>query len=246
MKKLVLTVLVLLTAISAACANGTAGIDELKAKITHVGAAFKDMKATIVVQDANKRELEKMGKLFAETYQFKKANVCFKSPDKLKLNGALGMVKVEFITSANVRHVRIPTMHYQKKEDISTQQEKQVTSLDVGVVTDAIWDVYKVSLERLEKGETGSTVYVLRLRTEKSKKSQLVWIDGTDFKMLRRDKLLKDDSLKVRTIYLAHKQVGGIWIPTRTEIYNPEGKLAASTETKDIIVNSVIDDKEFE
>jgi outer membrane lipoprotein-sorting protein len=245
-RKQTLIALLLLAVLSTVQAGGANGYEELMAQVTRLGAAFKDLKATVVVKDANRRELEKMGKLFAETYQFKKASVCFKSPDKLKLNGALGMMKVEFITSADERHVRIPSMHFRKKENISDQQEKRVTSLDVGVVTDTIWKIYNVSLERVEKDESGFSVYVLRLRTDTSKKSQLIWVDGNDLRLLRRDKLFNDDSLKVRTVYSEHKQVGGVWIPARADVYNGDGKLAASTETRDMIANTTIEDKEFE
>jgi outer membrane lipoprotein-sorting protein len=43
-----------------------------------------------------------------------------------------------------------------------------------------------------------------------------------------------------------HKKIGDIWVPTRAEVYNAEGKLAASTEMKDITVNVGVEDKEFE
>ena len=221
-------------------------LDDFRARLREATNGFKDIRATVVVLDSSRRELEKMGKVFAETYQFKKAKVCFKSPDKLKINGELGMMKVEFITAGNTRLMRIPSVRFKRREDITRQQEKRMTPLDVGVVSDAIWGVYKVKLARTEKSDSGSTAYVLRLETDKSQKCQLIWVDGTNFKLLRRDRLLENGSIKVKTVYSNHKQVNGIWVPTRADVYNGNGKWAATTETRDIVTNSGVEDKEFE
>jgi outer membrane lipoprotein-sorting protein len=221
-------------------------LEDFRTKINKAMSSFKDMKATVVVTNSNRRELEKMGKVFAETYQFKKASVCFKGPDKLKLNGELGMMKCEFVTNSNSRLVRIPSIRFKKREDITNQQEKRMTPLDVGVITDAVWDIYKVKLVRIEKDETGAIVFVLRLNNQRSPKYQMVWIDGKDFKVLRRDRLTEDDKIKSKVVLTDHKKFGEIWVPTRAEVYNGEGKLAASTEMKDIVVNIGVEDKEFE
>jgi len=219
---------------------------DLRIRVKQSNSGIKDLKATVVVKDSNRKELEKMGKVFAETYQFKKANLCFKLPDCLKINGELGMMKVEFVTAGNNRHIRIPTIRFKKHEDITEEQEKRMSSLDIGFISDAVWDIYSVKLARKEKSESGTDIYVLKLQTAGSKKSQEIWIDSTDLRMLRRDRLFDDGSLKVKTIYSDHKLFGGLWIPIKAEVYNGEGKLAASTETKDIEINTGIEDKEFE
>ncbi|MEN6372776.1 MAG: outer membrane lipoprotein-sorting protein [Armatimonadota bacterium] len=223
--------------------------DELESLKTHVHKAaggLKDLSCNLVVVNSNQRELQKMGKVFAELYEFKSAKVVFKAPDSLKINGVLGMMKVEFITAGNVRHIRIPSMRYKKREDISKEQEKRMSPLDVGVVSDVIWDIYNISLVRTEKNEDGSLAYVLKLKTAKSSKYQLIWIDGKDYKLLRRDRMFGDDSLKVKTLYFNHIKVNGIWTPCKAEVYNSEGKLAATTETKDITVNTGVEQKEFD
>ncbi|MEN6521669.1 MAG: outer membrane lipoprotein-sorting protein [Armatimonadota bacterium] len=221
-------------------------LESLKSRVQDAAGSLKDMRCNLVVVNSNKHELKKMGKVFAELYEFKSAKVVFMTPDNLKINGALGMVKVEFITAGNTRHIRIPSMRYKKQEDISKEQEKRMSPLDVGVVSDAIWKIYKISLVRTEKNEDGSPVYVLKLQTAKSSKYQLIWIDGKDCKLLRRDRMLGDDSLKVKTLYFDHIRVNGIWSPSKAEVYNSEGKLAATTETKNIAVNTGVEPKEFE
>lgn len=226
-----------------------AGEDELngfKTRLQQATSSFQDLKCNLNVLSSDQRELAKMGKVFAEVYEFKKAKVVFKSPDNLKINGALGMMKVEFITSGNVRHIRIPSMRFKKREDITDEQEKRMSPLDVGVITDAIWQIYNVQHVRTEENEDGSTVYVLKLQTAKSEKYQLIWVDGKDFKLLRRDRMFENDTIKVRTMYSNHTKINGIWVPVKAEVYNSEGKLAATTETKDIVINTGIELKEFE
>ncbi len=233
-----------------AAASGVAVADTvdalggLRANIEQ-NSKLKDMRATVSVVQSNRKELEKMGKTFAEGYQFKKATVAFKCPDKFKVNGTLGMVKAEFITTGTKRIVRIPSMKMKKIEDISDEVQKRMTSLDVGVVSPSIWQVYKIALERTESNEQGK-VYVLELTTDGSKKSQLVWVTEVGHKLIRRDRLQDDGSIKVKTVYSGHKDTSGVWVPTKAEVYNGDGKLAAVTDTKDIVVNAGIDDKEFE
>lgn len=221
-------------------------LSDLRARIRQATAGLKDMKATVVVTQSNRRELEKMGKVFAETYEFKKASVWFKSPDKLKMSGALGMMKVEFITAGNTRLIRIPSMRFTKREDISDSPQIHVTSLDIGVVSEGVWGIYKVKLLQTEKNDTGGSVHVLRLQAEKTGRSQVVWVDGATLKLLRRDKLHDTGRLLIRVDYSDHKQIDGVWIPTKAEVYNGEKKIAAVTETRDIKINTGVDDKEFE
>lgn len=220
--------------------------DKAKADATLVSNSLRDMKATVVVVSSNKDELQKIGKAFAENYEFKKASVQYKYPDKLKMNGALGIIKAEFVTSGAFRLIRIPSLRFKKREDISDQPEKRVTALDVGIVTSSVWDIYQVSWVKTEKSESGANVYVLQLRTPKSKKSQMIWVEAKTCKLLRRDRLADDGSLKSKTLYSGHVLKDGVWVPVKAEVYNAEDKLAAVAETRDIIMNDGINDKEFE
>lgn len=235
--------LVCVIAVAAPLASDT--LADLRLRIGRINSGFHDLKANLVVLESNRRELEKMGKVFAETYQFKKASVDFKSPNKLKMEGALGMMKVKFVTAGCLRTVHIPSIRYRKQEDITDEHEKHMTSLDVGVVSESIWDTYRVSLIRTENVESQPSVYVLHLQTPTSKKSQMIWVEDGTFKLLRRDKLLDDGDLKVRTMYSEHKQFDGVWVPLRAEVFNGDSKRAAVTEMKDVAVNAGIDDEEF-
>lgn len=219
---------------------------EIRSQVAKCNGNLKDIRATLVVTQADRRELEKMGKVFAETYQFKKASVAFKSPDKLRMNGTLGVMKVEFITAGNTRRIRIPSMRFKKLEDITEEQEKRMSSLDIGVVTTPVWDIYKVNLLRTENNADGSQCSVLRLQTAKTQKFRHIWIESGTGKLLRLDRYFEDGQLKVKTVFSNHEQFEGVWIPTRAEVYNAEGKLAAVSEMVDITVNTGIDDKEFE
>lgn len=225
----------------------SADVAALRARIKEYGGKFRDLKATVVVTKSDRRELEKMGDGYAESYQFKKANICYLAPDKLRVNGTLGVMKVEFVTSGNSREVRVPSMHFRKQEDISNQPVKQISQLDVGVLTESIWDHYSVSIVNTET-RGSSTVYVLKLQslTKGGKKGQLLWVDSASLKLLQRDTLRDEGQMNVRAVFLDHKLVEGVWIPVKTEIYNHLKGLAATTETTSISVNTGVDRKEFE
>jgi outer membrane lipoprotein-sorting protein len=218
---------------------------QLRTRIQQSGNQLKDMKATVEVVQSNRRELEKMGKSYAETYQIKTANVCFKAPDSFRIDGQLQLMKVTYITTGNTRMIKVPSIHLKKQEDISKEPLRQMSSLDLGIISGRTWDIYKVKLVRTENSDSGE-VYVLQLLADGSKKSQQLWVSAADLRLLRRDRLMEDGSIGTKMIYSEYKQFGNLWIPTKAEVYNGDNKLAAVTQTKDIKVNGGVDDKEFE
>jgi outer membrane lipoprotein-sorting protein len=245
MKRRLLISCILVLGIAAAASAATISNDDsirLRARIKDYAGKFASMKATVVVTKTNRRELDKMGAGIGMSYQFEKADVEFKSPDKMRLDGKLGMMKVQFVTTGSMRWVKTPVM--KKQEEITNEPMKQMTALDVGVVSERFWDLYDVKCVGIQDLES-CPVYVLRLQAKGSMKSQLLYIDTVGLKLMRSDRLLDDGKINVKTIYSGHKQIGGVWVPSKAMVYNGDDKLAAATETRDVAVNVPLEDKEF-
>ncbi|MDO8585840.1 MAG: hypothetical protein Q7T82_02265 [Armatimonadota bacterium] len=218
---------------------------DLRQQVREATSKFRDLTVSTVSTYSNAKELARIGKSFARAHEFKNAKLKYKEPDKFKMEGTIGMVRVQYISYNDVQVVRIPKIHYSKREDVSDQPGKARSCLDLGIVTDGLWQTHEVKL--LDKEETPSgVVYVLQLtRNGDPRPNQTIWIDGR-FRLLKWEKRYKGGTLKARYIFKEHQLVDGIiWVPCRTETYNVKNALAGVLETKDAKVNTNIPDSEF-
>lgn len=219
---------------------------DIRAKIREATRSFKDITLTAKVVYANQKELKKIGKDFPKSYEFKTTTIRYKAPDKMKVEGKLGMVKVVIIMNGGRKAYRVPALHIGKKEDIRDKPHKRQTDIDIGIVTDRLWHDYVVRATAAEKTPSGEVYRITFVRTNAREKSHVCWVDAKTLKLLKLDKYESDGSLKSRYLYSNHKHIGGIvWVPGRIEVYNQDGKLAGVTAYQNMRVNTGIPDSEF-
>jgi outer membrane lipoprotein-sorting protein len=212
-------------------------------KATH---KFRDITLTCKVLYANQAELKKIGKDFGKSYEFKSTNVYFKKPDKMKIEGKLGMLGAKIIINGNRKATIIPGLHISKKENIADEPHKKQTDLDLGIISDSLWRDYIILKVEREKTTTRNIYRVTFVRPNSREKRLVAWLDSSGFKLLKLEKYESDGTLKVRYIYSHHIFVDKlIWIPCRIDVYSPDGKLAGTTVYENIKVNTNIPDSEF-
>ena len=217
---------------------------DIRDEIRDASKGFRSLSATLVATHTNKAELQRIGKDFARSYEFKEARVLFKNPDKLKMTGKVGMVRIEYIMNGDTRIIRVPSLRVSKKDSFADDPQKRQTPLDVGVLSDAIWQEYDVEYEG-EKTINGVKQYVLFLKRKNSLRTQRLWIEASEMRLLKREKYDNKGQIKVRFEYTGSRQVDGIWVPGKIEAYSNAGKLAGVTEYRNVKVNGPIDDGEF-
>ncbi|MGC8862092.1 MAG: hypothetical protein ACP5R5_04855, partial [Armatimonadota bacterium] len=120
-------------------ACGTMTEQELKARIEQATSGFKDITMVGVVTYKNKKAIARIDSNYARLYDFKSATVSFKDPDKLRMDGKLGMVKFEYIVNGWIKIVRAPTIRFTKREDFTGDPAKLQDAFDLGIVTPALW-----------------------------------------------------------------------------------------------------------
>ena len=217
---------------------------DIRDEIRDASKGFRTLSATLIATHANEAELQRIGKDFARSYEFKEAQVLFKNPDKLKITGKVGLVRVDYIVNGDTRIVRVPSLHVSKKDSFANDPQKRQTPLDVGVLSDAIWQEYDVSFEG-EKTVNGEKQYVLFLKRKGARRTQRLWIEAGAMRLLKREKYENDGSLKVRFVYVGMRRLEGVWVPGKIEAYSESGKLAGVTEYRNVKVNVPIEDGEF-
>jgi len=219
---------------------------DARSDISQATRGFKDVTLTCKVLYADHAELKKIGKDFNKSYEFKSTTVRFKSPDKMKMEGKLGLIKAVVVINGDRKATIIPTIHYSKKENIRDEPHKRQTDIDIGIVTESLWRDYIMLDNAEERGPNGAVYKLTFVRENARDKKHVCWVDARTLKLLKVEKYEGDGSLKSRYIYSKHSLVDGlIWVPGRIDVYNQHGKLAGTTAYENIRVNTGIPDSVF-
>ena len=224
-------------------ASVSASAADLRSRIRQETGDFKDISLTCKVLQADHDALRKIGKDFPKSYEFKSTLVRFKAPDKMKMEGKLGMVKIEIIINGNRKITIIPPIHYRKREDISDKPHKRQTDLDVGMITDSLWRGYIVT----SIDDDGPADRITFCRENSKDKKLVAWVDDKSLKLLKVEKYESDGRLISRYIYSGHSLINGVaWVPSKIQVYNCDGKLAGTTSYENIKINTGIPDSVFD
>lgn len=225
-------------------AVGHAGAD-VKSKITDATRGFKDISLTSRVEKAEVKELDKIGSDFSKGYAFKTTTVRFKSPDKMRIDGKLGLVSMSVVINGDDKVTRVPLLRIAKKDNVAKEVPKRQSDLDIGIISGSFWDNYEVKGAVEESGDDGPVYKITYVSNSKKKDESVIWVDAKTLKLLKHERY-RNGKMKARFIYLDHSYVQGIvWVPTRIQVYNQEGKLAGVTVNENIRVNTGIPDAVF-
>ncbi len=220
--------------------------EELKARVEVATAALEDLQMKGVVTYKNKEALGKIDPNYARLYEFKNADIFFKSPDKIRIDGKLGMVKFEYIINSPLKIFRAPSIKFSKRENYADDPAKLHEALDLGLVTASLWNKRKVEVVADSEAEIRGEIK-LKLRWNRGDMIYYVWIDAQNLWLKRFEKRDSTNKLKVAIVYSEPKQINGvIWMPTKLEMYTSNGEKAGATDYLDIKVNSGIADKLFQ
>jgi len=74
-----------------------------------------------------------------------------------------------------------------------------------------------------------------------------MWVDKATMRILKIEKRNSEGQTEAIFVFPEAKLVDGvIWVPTRAELYSPDGKLAAATEFYNLKANTGLSAKLFE
>lgn len=224
---------------------GMANAADIRGEIRDATKNFKDITLTANVVYGNKKELEKIGKDFPKSYDAKTTTVKYKAPDKMRVDGKIGMVGISIIMNGKYKLYRVPSLHIGKKEDCTNEPHQLQGDLDIGIVTEQLWRDYIVTNTDAVKGADGTVYKIVFVRSNSKEKKNVCYVEPKTCKLLKLEKYESDGSLKSRYIFSKHKYVDSVWVPMRIEVYNRDNKLAGATEYSNVRVNAGIDDSVF-
>lgn len=220
-------------------------VDELKSRITLGTAGVKDVSFVLTVTEKNIEVMEKVDANYARTYELKTAKIYIKEPNKLRTEGKLGMVKFEYIINGGHKIVRAPLLKIRKESDYTGNPGKLNDAMDFGIILPSLWSMRRIEIlddpAASARGETK-----IRLRWGDVAMSIVLWLDSKELYLKRMEKRDGDDKLKIVVAYSNHRKVDGLaWIPTRVEMFAPNGDKVGASELTDIKINSGLADSLF-
>lgn len=205
---------------------------------------FQDLSLSTVRKEIHINELNKISRDYANAYRIARSKVMIKEPDKFRMDARVGFVKFEYVMNGPRKVIRAPlTKQY---DDIGTDPGKRLGPLEVGLVTAGAligYDAEHVGCFT----EEGRRVCQYKLYyAHNHERYELVWIDA-ERRCLKKRQLytLMFGKHKMELIYREPKQVGNLWIPTKIEVRNADGKLAGVTQQEDIKLNTRLSDDLF-
>jgi outer membrane lipoprotein-sorting protein len=228
----------------APCAPTT--VEELQARITEATKNFADFSATGVVREKNKKAMSKIEPGLQQLYESKSANIFLKAPDKLKIEGKLGMVRAEYIISGTTKLTRAPQISFRDPKDYKDDPPKLQDALDIGLITSSLWKWRKLEIQPDPDADKAGEIK-LRYYYPKGDMIYLIWLDAKDLWLKRFEKREANGNLRVKVVYSMPMEIKDvIWAPTRVEMFAPDGERAGMMEYTNIRVNAGVDDKLFE
>jgi len=243
MKYVVGLILGMLAGVSIAAAAVDAGrLDELRSKLS----TFNDISMSVEVVYKDKKVLDTMDERLRRAYEFSKAKIWFKMPYSTVIEGTIGVLKAKLITTDKLFILRVPSLRFSKKEDISNDPTKRQTALDLGILTPQAFTDDRADLLPDDPKHPGLLVIDL-IPPKKGSSIRRIWVDPKEVRLVQMEKRRPNGRVLGTFVYMNHEKFADkLWVPKRVEVRSPEGKLAAALEAKDIKVDSGLSDDLFE
>ncbi len=202
---------------------------------------INSLQENIQIVQADQGTLEKMGRDFEMAYRFKRMTLSYMAPNRLRLEGEIGITKAVYIINGEERYFAIPKLGLKQKSRVGTTPGTRQSLLDAGLLTPDALTYLQASYLRTESCD-GKNMPVFELTYKGANDGDskyLVWFDPQTHITARREWV--GDSGHTKAIFLYTDPVEaapGIWLPTKVEVEDGGGQVAAITTASRIKVNT--------
>lgn len=204
----------------------------------------KDLTLTSKVEQRDMDALKQISNEFAQSYRFASSTMYMKEPDKFRVDSKAGVVHVRYVINGNAKVLKAGIIN--KRWDIANEPGQRQGGLTVGLLTPSFVNLVDATPKgtRTISGRTAE-VFDTRFKGKGRSSWHRLFMDPDQRYILRVEQYKPDNSLKDTIVFSDPKKVNGIWIPTRTKVFNPKGQLGAVTRMENIRVDSGLSDSLF-
>jgi outer membrane lipoprotein-sorting protein len=236
---------VVATARAAAKTKGANGAPrDLSALTTNIA----DMEASVHVTKMDPKEMEKIGRDFGLPYRLHTLLLQYKQPDKLRLSSHIRLLgDAVLITNGTLRFFDVPRFE-KKVEDLEKTPSKRLTLLEYGGLLSP--ETLRFMQGRFVRAEPldghPMLVFDMTYQGVESASHYRLWIDPETRITCKREWYDTENRLRATFFYQEPREVApGIWLPSRVEVQNADGIVAATTTLHDVKINQGLSDDLF-
>jgi len=208
---------------------------------TIVQDKLMDLSADVAQQTANRRELERISRDFANAYRISQLSIQYREPLMMRLDSRVGVVPVRFIINGNRRRMQAGPVR--DTEDITNAPGKRNSLFDLGIITPAFAKLIEL---RFLRTEGNTPVYEMTWASGRDTSKHVIWFDTRTRLITKRQWYAQSGFLRATFEYKNPVEVQpGIWVPSSAEAYNAQGRLGGTTRYTRVRVNEGIPASEF-
>ena len=224
---------------SESCANVASSTPSLEQFAT---SNISDFKASVVVDMANEQKLQKINRDFAIIYRLKKLNIYYKDPDKLRMENKFALM----IINGDSRYYQIPMFGIKRTDHISSDMSQKHSLLDLGVLpASSLTNIESKFLS--SETDNGYKIDIFDFNFKGDTDSiYKIWVNTSNNLIEKKEWYGAGNKLKATFLYKSPKEIKpGLWLPTRIEVLNADGSIAAITSYENIQVNGNLSNSLF-
>ncbi len=198
------------------------------------------------VVKGDQQELKKINKDFGQSYRFETTSIKVKEPFKIRSEATVEDTHIVYIVNGVEQLIRVPRAGINQRTNLSRAPGRRQTLLDFGILTPSLFrGLFEAKFVRNDR-ETGEPVFdITYLPSLDDTSRNRIWIDPVHHIVTRRE-WFNQVGRQLATFYYENpKEVGGVWMPTRLEVKNVEGKVAGIVKYDSIKVNTGLPDSIF-
>ena len=194
-----------------------------------------------IVQD-NQAALKTISGDIALAYRLHRGSMAYEQPGKLRIEATVPLIGTGYyIINGNRKLTVAPFVH--RVQDVTGAPGKKQTLLDFGLVPPELLTEYDVVFLR---HEAGLLCYQVMPKLKSEPLKDIIWVDPKTHVTVQRYNYNRDGKLIKWFLYKNPVQAApGVFLPTRVELYNPQGQLAGATVYQNIRVNQPVREDMF-
>lgn len=203
-----------------------------------------DLHVKSSVESRDMEALKKISNEFAQSYRFAGSEMYYKEPGKLKIISKAGFLDVSYVINGNTKGYKAVGIH--KSIDITHSPGQRQGASAVGLLTPSFLDTMNISSKGSAKIDgREALVYEAHYKEEPGGAYYKFFVDPSRKYVVRQEQYHGDGRPKMTTRFLNPVNQKGIWLPTRTEVLNGEGKRGAVTKMQILGINTGLSDSLF-
>ncbi len=236
------TLAALVCAAMSTSAMATSASDILS-RVRAAEAGVSDLRADMVIDQANKKNVSGMGENYGDILKLEKAVITYKKPNMIRYDGYAQGIKAVYVQNGYTKLVILPMI--KQRENEKDAPGKRQDTLDLGFLSSKLWTDNRVSVEPGGNGSVVKLKFAPRFGGS-DKRHDLVWVDSKTLRVLKLEKYLGSGELRVSVAYSNFQMLGSkLPIATTSTMYNRQGKALGTVSYKNLKSNIGLNDSLF-